>query len=79
MEKGAALPSDAKPSDVRPARRYVVLVRTETGQMFRSIPFSEYETAEKVARFSRLDADVIEAHVEEVLQREDEWAEKLRC
>jgi hypothetical protein len=69
MEMGAALPSDAKPSDVRPARLYVVLVRTETGQPFRSIPFADYETAEKIARFSRLDADVVEAHVEEVFER----------
>jgi hypothetical protein len=46
--------------------------------MFRSIPFAEYETAEKVARFSRLDADVVEAHVEEVLRR-DGTGRELRC
>jgi hypothetical protein len=37
--------------------------------MFWSIPFAEYETAEKVARFSWLDADVVEVHVEEVCER----------
>jgi hypothetical protein len=79
METGAALPSEVRPSDVRPARQYVVLVRTEAGQMFRSIPFAEYETAEKVARFSRLDADVVEAHVEEVFDRNGEVAEEPRC
>jgi hypothetical protein len=77
MEIGAALPSDVRPSDVRPARQYVVLVCTEAGQMFRSIPFAEYETAEKVARFSRLDADVVMAHVEEVFG--GEAAEESRC
>jgi hypothetical protein len=79
METDAALPSDAKPSDARPARQYVVLVRTEAGQMFRSVPFAEYETAEKVARFSRLDADVVEAHVEEVCGRNEDGAEESRC
>jgi hypothetical protein len=75
MEIDAPLPSDVRPSDGRPARQYVVLVRTETGQLFRSIPFAEYETAEKVARFSRLDADVVEARVEEVFERNGEGAE----
>ena len=75
METGTALPSDLAPSEVRPARQYVVLVRTETGQLFRSIPFAEYETAEKVARFSRLDADVVEARVEEVFERNGDGAE----
>jgi hypothetical protein len=79
MEQGPALPFDAQPSDVRPARRYVVLVCTETGQMFRSIPFAEYETAEKVARFSQLDADVVEVHIEKVCGRNGEAAEELRC
>jgi hypothetical protein len=79
METGAGLPFDARPKDVRPARRYVVLVRTESGQMFRSIPVAEYETAEKVARFSRLDAHVVEARVEEVCRRNGEAEEELRC
>jgi hypothetical protein len=79
MESGTALPSDLRPSDVRPARQYVVLVRAETGQMFRSIPFAEYETAEKVAKFSRLDADVVEVHVQEVFDRNGEAAEESRC
>jgi hypothetical protein len=79
METGAALPSDVRPADVRPARQYVVLVQTEAGQTFRSVPFAEYETAEKVARFSRLDADVIEAHVEEVVGRDGSGAEESRC
>jgi hypothetical protein len=79
METGAALPSDAKPSDVRLARQYVVLVRTEAGQLFRSIPFSDYETAEKIAQFSWLDADVVEARVEEVLRRDGQGVERLRC
>jgi hypothetical protein len=79
METGAALPFDAGPSGVRAARLYVVLVRTESGQTFRSIMFAEYETAEKVARFSRLDADVVEAHIEEVCGRNDDEAEGLRC
>ena len=79
METGAALPSAVGPSDVRPTRRYVVLVRTETGQMFWSIPFAEYETAEKVARFSRLDAHVVEARVEEVCGRNEDGAEESRC
>jgi hypothetical protein len=47
--------------------------------MFRSIPFAEYETAEKVARFSRLDADVVEAHIEVVLDRNGGGAEESRC
>jgi hypothetical protein len=79
METGAALPSDVSPSDVRPARHYVVLVRTESGQLFRSIPFADYETAEKVARFSRLDADVVEARIEEVCGRNEDGAEEVRC
>ncbi len=53
----------------RPARQYVAVVRTEAGQTFRSIPFADYETAAQVVRFSRLDADVAEAHVEEVLEQ----------
>jgi hypothetical protein len=72
MKPAAALSSDVRPSDVRPARQYVVLVRTEEGQMFRSIPFAEYETAEKVGRFSRLDVDVVEAHIEEVSGRNED-------
>jgi hypothetical protein len=79
METGTALPFDARPPDVRTARQYVVLVRTESGQTFRSIPFAEYETAEKVARFSRLDSDVVEAHVEEVLDRNGDRMEESRC
>jgi hypothetical protein len=79
METGAALPSDVRPSDLRPARHYVVRVRTESGQTFRSVPFTEYETAEQVARFSRLDADVVETHVEEVCGRNAEGAEEARC
>jgi hypothetical protein len=67
MEMGAALRSHFRPSDVRSARQYVVLVRTDSGQTFRSVPLSDYETAEQVAKFSRLDADVVEAHIEEVL------------
>jgi hypothetical protein len=79
MENGAALPSDPRLTDVRIARQFVVLVRTEAGQMFRSVPFAEYETAEQVARFSRLDADVVQARVEEVCGRNDDEAEELRC
>ncbi len=48
-------------------------------QTFRSIPFSDYETAAQVAKFSRLDADVVDAHVEEVHGRDGEGAEELRC
>jgi hypothetical protein len=79
METGDAVPADVRSSDVRPAREYVVLVRTESGQTFRSDPFAEYETAEKVAKFSRLDADVVEAHVEEIFDRNAEAAGESRC
>jgi hypothetical protein len=79
METGTALPSDLAPSEVRPARQYVVLVRTEAGQLFRSIPFSDCETAEKVAKFSWLDADVVEARIEEVCGRNGDGAEESRC
>jgi hypothetical protein len=41
METRTALPSDVSPSDARPARHYVVRVRTELGQTFRSIPFAD--------------------------------------
>ncbi len=63
----------------RPVRQYVAVVRTEAGQTFRSIPFADYETAAQVVRFSRLDADVVEAHVEEVLGRDEDGAEERRC
>ncbi len=67
------------PSRGRPARQYVAVVRTEAGPTFRSIPFADYETAAQVVRFSRLDADVVEAHVEEVLGRDEDGAEERRC
>ncbi len=79
METGAVFSADGNRSGARSARQYVAVVRTEIGQTFRSIPFPDYETAAQVVRFSRLDADVVEAHVEEVLRQDGEGAEELQC
>jgi hypothetical protein len=54
-------------------------VRTEAGQVLRNIPFTEYETAAQVAKFSRLDADVVETRIEEVLRQDEGGAEERRC
>jgi hypothetical protein len=79
METGAVFSTDLDPSGARPARQYVAVGRTDAGQTFQSVPFPDYETAEQVANFSRLDADVVEAHVEEVVRPDGEGAEELRC
>jgi hypothetical protein len=57
---------------------YVVVVRTEAGRTFRSVPFGDRDTAEKVARFSWLDRDVIDARVEEASRRDGEDVGGLR-
>ncbi len=56
----------AKPARGGPVPCYVAVLRLDDGTTARSVPFADRETAEKIAQFSLLDADVVEARVEEV-------------
>jgi hypothetical protein len=70
MRPDATRGDDMCPSFGIPEPSYVVVVRTEPGRTFRSVPFRDRGTAEQVARFSRLDREVIGAHVEKVSRRD---------
>jgi hypothetical protein len=66
MRRRTALRPDVKASCADLETCYVAVLRIDDGTAVRSVPFADRETAEKVARYSLLDADVLEARVEEV-------------
>ena len=70
MRSRAAPRAPVEPSCASLEIAYVTVLRMDNGATIQSVVFADRETAEKVAKYSLLDADVVEARVEEV------WAKR---